>query len=52
LQSAFHAAILDEHSAMIEPDWTKLLMPLDEVDVDRVLSHWAWLLDRPVRPGA
>ena len=35
---------------MAEPNWTQLLIPLTEIDVPHVLGHWAWLVDRPVKP--
>jgi hypothetical protein len=34
------------------PDWTKLTIPLEEVDVPRLLDAWRWLVDVPIEPVA
>lgn len=34
---------------MTTPDWSKLTIPLEEVNPKRLLAVWAWLLDRRVR---
>jgi type VI secretion system (T6SS) immunity protein Tdi1 len=35
---------------MSHADWSKLTIPLDEVDLERALAYWRWLVDRPFRP--
>lgn len=39
-------------ATMNPPDWTKLEIPLSEVDAPHLLSCWAWLVEVPVEPIA
>src|SRR5438105_14390821 len=37
---------------MTAPDWSKLTIPLNEVDAPRLLDAWRWLVTEPLRPLA